>query len=126
MTNYELSKKLKEIKFSKLTDFYYVADAKCISKGEDAEDYNLEYLGVECGNLHKLKDYFCIPSYNLETLLEALPEVLVGVVGKLTINKNGLFYKDSNIVMERQRDESLADTAARLLILIHEKQLLGL
>jgi len=134
-TNYELSKELSQIGFSKLTDFYHVADADCSSKGEDPGDYNLEYLGEGSGNLYKSKTCFCIPAYDLDTLIEALPNSLFKYNRRYELEINfvrqelGYFYyfnQYSYFEIDRLesiffKEESLADTAARLLIILHEK-----
>ncbi len=106
-TNYEISKKLEEIGFNKETNFYFTEIAPNKFKAEYYTNNN---------------KYFLLKSYDLETLLDALPE----------INKqlpllcfSGISYLDPvNIGLSRNKNESLADNAGRLLILLHEKNLI--
>jgi hypothetical protein len=97
-TNYEISKKLAEIGF----------------KAETSTSISML----------ETKDY---SSYDLETLLDALPEKTEIIIHQL-INKRG-FYLDyglrgDEIFVEIKNNESLADNAGRLLILLHEKNLI--
>jgi hypothetical protein len=76
---------------------------------------------------HKL-----IPAYDLETILEALPKHIRDDFGEyeldLYINRNNwriAYIGDNGSLQDdrltKEENESLADTAARLLILLHEK-----
>jgi hypothetical protein len=91
-TNYEISKKLAEIGFRAET-------STSISMLET-------------------KDY---PSYDLETLLSALPDTIGGC---LMIHKEGMYYQESMIEVQKQKNESLADTAGRLIIELCENNLI--
>lgn len=122
-TNYENSKKLAEIGFRKEGDFY-----GWIS-GEDIDD----------GFYTKLlepKYFYRYPAYDLETILEALPDdICANYPAALEISKKRIGYYSQEgdcengfaIFMEEMRKEndSLADTAARILILLHEKGLIN-
>ena len=76
-------------------------------------------------------------SYDLETLLDALPQTLYQKADSLSTiqtsyedkeycfwwDKNALVFSNSDerlIEIYRQEDESLADTAARLILKLHE------
>ena len=97
-TNYEISKKLKEIGFEAETSTSV--------------------------SMLETKDY---PSYDLETLLDALPEKTEIIISQLTNKRE--FYLDygsrgDEISVEIKENESLANTAGRLLIILHEKNLI--
>jgi len=62
------------------------------------------------------RDY---PAFHLETILEKLPKNYLLRSDWMECFLCGAFH-----VTRRQEDESLADTAARLLILLHEKGLI--
>jgi hypothetical protein len=118
-TNYEISKKLKEIGFDKETNFYFTEVAP--------DKFEAQYYTNN-------KKYLLLKSYDLETLLDALRKVkwFSCKIGK----KEACFgyyeiYRDKkNELQERAflinnlNGESLADTAGRLLILLHEKNLI--
>ena len=113
-TSYEISKELEEIDFDVDTIFYY-----------DSEN-------EECQIWHelpiKLESEF-VKSFDLETILDALPKDLIieGNYCILTLWTKGkvIFYAnimDKRFYECRNEGESLADTAARLLItLIKDK-----
>lgn len=74
----------------------------------------------------KLKEIGYIGNTDLETILEALPEKIEGWVF-VGINKESISYTKPHwrdpdyLSVAKQNNESLANTAARLLILLHEK-----
>ena len=108
-TSYEISKKLKEAGFEADADYYWVE-------------------GIICVNAYVFSDYMTggkklCNSYDLETLLDALKQtrkriMIVGISDNWEINFDYEFNKYS------QENESLADTAGRLLLLLHEKNLI--
>ena len=126
-TNYEISKKLAEIGFKAESNFFvnfyeykiYCKNPKLpvqISDySEPKKDKPSEFLG------------YIYKSYDLETILEVLPAVLEMVINDN--NKRG-FLLDwkygcyEEIFIEKQDTESLADTAGRLLIKLHENNLI--
>jgi len=64
---------------------------------------------------------------DLETLLDVLPKKTEIIISQLTNKRE--FYLDyglrgSEICVEINENESLADTAGRLIILLHEKNLI--
>lgn len=126
-TNYEISKQLAEAGFETYTEFYYVADAKCISQGNDAEDYELVHM--DCGYMQKLKYCFNYPAYDLETILDALPRGL-RVEGKywelgLHFREFGesISYNNGSIAVYLEENESLADVAAKMWLKLKKEDL---
>jgi hypothetical protein len=72
-------------------------------------------------------------SYDLETLLDVLPHnfILEKKIKFLNMNQSEIGYKtgssdiyDYQLLYFRMKEESLADTAGRLIILLHEKNLI--
>jgi len=110
-TNYEISKKLAEIGFNQQTDFYWYCydDGKRVRHIADADGK---------GNFK---------SYDLETLLDALPEKTEIINSQLT-NKREFYLvyglRGSKIYVKIKNNESLADTAGRLIILLESKNLI--
>ena len=122
-TNYEISKKLAEIGFSRQAFWVWISKNCCAP-------YQTDYDGFR--------------SYDLETLLDALPLTIeienwgnwkyYNIYFKM--NKNGFWYEnlcncDSSACpvekyhyMEIIENESLADTAGRLIILLKSKNLI--
>ena len=123
-TNYELSKKLKDLGFNQDTELYWSNE-----KGE--QDYFLYVKHTWSENPSHVK------AYTLEQILKALPEDIKfrdhnsefgfqeGGLKLMCICYFEIGYYDANdsaiYDCEQKDDESLADTAARLLILLHEK-----
>lgn len=116
-TNYEISKKLAEIGFKKQAEFFFYLDKP---------DYGAWHISEEGQILANEKDD-CLPSYDLETLIDALPEKTEIIISQLTDKR--VFYLDyglrgSEISVEIKENESLVDTAGRMIILLHEKNLI--
>jgi len=119
-TNYEISKKLSEIGFNQETISYFRKTDK-------------ELFINTPPNLKDPEEFF-LKSYHLETLLDALPEEREGFGGDayFKMNKNGLWYESKswncpveiNYYIKKLENESLADTAGRMIILLHEKNLI--
>jgi len=114
-TSYEISKELAEAGFVAKADFFWV------ELGEDLFRIHLSQSHLVPESVKR------IIAYDLETILEALPNV-VNDYEELNIKKHEIcyYYFDYNSVIyetgvEKQENESLADTAARLLILLHKK-----
>lgn len=122
-TNFEISKKLAEIKFNKETNFYYRKTDKelFINTPPDLKD----------------PEEFFLKSYDLEILLNALPLkvgsygfFLMGIRKENPLMPFAIGYNlgdDENYGMlycDKMQDESLADVAGRLLIILHEKNLI--
>lgn len=126
-TNFEISKKLKEAGFDAEADYYW-----------HSINAKIELLHVARAGLGDVK------SYDLETILDALPKQYLvswyGELGKsqailrLTIEKDKILYNhDSdelrNAMYWREKEvqktgnESLADTAGKMWLLLKEKGL---
>ena len=129
-TNYEISKKLKEIGFDKETNFYFTEVAP--------DKFEAQYYTNN-------KEYLLLKSYELETLLDALPSsieykneynVILNYDFFLQNDKLGYYYEHGEYrndyhmgdgIFEFSKlslDESLADTAGRLIIELYEKNLI--
>jgi hypothetical protein len=112
-TNYEISKKLAEIGFKVETGFYWYE----YDKGEE-----MRYI-ADADGAGKYK------AYDLETMLDALPEEREYAYFRMS--KNGFWYeewnypKQSYYYIEKLENESLADTAGRMLILLESKNLIS-
>jgi hypothetical protein len=136
-TNYEISKKLAEIGFRAQCSYFYFH-----SDNNDCEASSLEKYGFDKINECDIEDEY-YPAYDLETLLNALPSKIKGIEGEcwfnihFRMNKDGLWYEnlcncdsdqscpvESYCHIEIKNNESLADTAGRMLILLHEKNLI--
>jgi hypothetical protein len=110
-TNYEISKQLAEIGFDKETNFYFTEIAP--------DKFKAEYYTNN-------KKYLLLKSYDLETLLEALPNFiengngtencLVVDVAFGEIHYEGDCENATLFITTTRENESLADTAGRLII----------
>lgn len=123
-TNYEISKQLKKNGLSKkfgFIDYYYNTDKQLRRR------YQESYCSTDKENTQV--DCF---SYDLETILEALPNSIrlpeyppyyLGF--SLVIRKHSIGYgSESGISFIKEKNESFADAAARLLLLLYEKNLI--
>ncbi len=109
-TNFENSKKLAEIGFKAQSNFGYNRAEGDSIKYEVPRGYdNVYYL-----------------SYDLETLLDALPPVVNGMPLKMRLDRsphigyNSSYEEEKQFVCFQYKNESLADTAARLIVELHE------
>jgi len=116
-TNYEISKKLSEIGFNKETNFYYRKTDK-------------ELFINTPPNLKDPEEFF-LKSYDLETLLDALPKSIMGPDDSspdfLTLTKEYISYESyftRDIQVDLELNEALADTAGRMIILLHKQNLI--
>jgi len=123
-TNFEISKKLKEIGFKADCSYFYFH-----SDNNDCEANSLEKYGFDKISECDIEDKY-YPAYDLETLLDALPDLILGENKykenyRLTYNSVlGFFYPNLEKGFYKKENESLANTAGRLLILLHEKNLI--
>jgi hypothetical protein len=143
-TSYEISKKLAEIGFRAETDF-------CWSQWKNANgswknvggspNVTLSYIGDDCDMdakpMQPVLDERATLCYNLETILEALPKFINCNDYEYCLTfwlARHLYYElvgdKENIdvfkfEIKKDENESLADTAARLLILLYEKNLVN-
>jgi hypothetical protein len=139
-TNFEISKKLAEIGFKKETDyFFYLTKPDWYNKAWSWQ-YVWHYATEGWDDANNDSNF--LPSYDLETLIDALPKNIseMGYVYPtgyhLNINLSQLStisyieddlhsLRDNHpVFVEKRENESLADTAGRLLILLHEKNLI--
>lgn len=109
-TNFEISKKLAEIGFSRQAFWVWTSKDCCCPFETHLDGFR---------------------AYDLETLLDALPR-FINPHEELSITKSciGYFEEESivclntNAICEKQLNESLADTAGRLIIELYEKNLI--
>jgi len=121
-TSYEISKQLAEIGFKAETEKAFDNKGTLISCHK-----KICILREKSSN----PEIYGLPAYDLETILQALPNV-INDNEELNIKKHeiGYYYFDYNSVIcetgvEKQESESLTDIAARLLILLYEKSLVN-
>ena len=112
-TNYEISKQLAEAGFAYDYDCGYTHKGKLIDIQEQMGAYHIE-----------------TPSFCFETIWEALPEVIRNnEILNLRKNEIGYYFWDTDEEVcltgfDKQENESLADTAARLWLKLKEKNLI--
>jgi hypothetical protein len=129
-TSYKISKKLEEVGLSEQLGFcdYYYNEYKLLNiVNQESYPDEPENTMVDCF------------AYDFETILEALPkqhDFFSRGVGKYELliwyheNKIFIGYQnfdgfDKLLTLEQEKNESLADIAARLLILLHNKGLIN-
>lgn len=132
-TSFEISKKLAEIGFKADSDFSWNKQIICCGYSSKEHKFIKYKNGWREG-----EELF--KSYDLETILEALPDKIdarsiddwsinfIAFEVFLSLNNNGIgYYADSRddnqslFFIGSKKDQSLADTAARLLIKLYEK-----
>jgi len=132
VTNLEISKKLAEIGFKAETDFSW--NREIINCGNSSK----EHFFIKYNNGWSSGEVVC-SCYELETIIDLFP-LKIGGYGYFSIgvrknNPSMPFAVGYNLecdedygmlFCDQMRGESLADTAARLLILLHEKNLINL
>ena len=107
-TSYEISKKLKEAGFEAETDFYFY--------GQQLRNLNFPRHIADADNEDNVK------AYDLETLLYALPKINKQ---EYLLCSGGIVYlNDDYISVGKEKNESLADTAGRMWLLLKEKGLI--
>jgi len=133
-TNYEISKKLAEIGFKAKAE-------KCWAKIRHSVLSEIDLVNLDFTVPQHCDEW--VLSYDLETLLDALSSEIKGIKGEcryniyFKMNKDGLWYENSCYCdsdqscpvesychIEIKNNESLADTAGRMIILLHEKNLI--
>ena len=103
-TSYEISKKLKEAGFEAEADYYW-----------HAINNKIELHHVARAGLGDVK------AYDLETLLDALPKINKQ---EYFLCSGGVGYlNDDCIAVGKEKNESLADTAGKLWLMLKEKGL---
>jgi hypothetical protein len=120
-TNFETSKKLSEIGFKAKAE-------KCWAKIRHSVLSEFDLVNLDFTVPQHCDEW--VLSYDLETLLDALPDLILGENKykenyRLTYNSVlGFFYPNLEKGFYKKENESLADTAGRLIILLHEKNLI--
>ena len=120
-TNFEISKKLAEIGFKAKTNA-----EKCWVKPRMSKYDNFTLTNLDFQVPAHCDEWF--PSYDLETLLDALPEKIeVGIdrtpQSQLYFDK--ISFGNFNFIIGRiQENESLADAAGRFIIFLRENNLI--
>ena len=132
-TNYEISKKIKEIGFEARTNFYF--DTRTYKAIPDEVFYKSAFDKEEFEH--------CLPSYDLETLLDALPSKITTKFkgdeieetfriykGEIRYSvsadeveyyiENYDYYMKFGFCVKDWEGETYADAAGRLLIKLHE------
>ena len=108
-TSYEISKKLKEAGFEAEADYNFIE-----RNNQKAFLINIKELSsIEIMN----EIGVFIKSYDLETLLYALPKINKQ---EYLLCSGGIVYLNDYISVGKEKNESLADTAGRLLIELFE------
>lgn len=125
VTSFEISKKLAEIGFNPEEDDSTGHCFWCRMPSSEVELF--DYSGIN--NFTRGFEELC-RAYDLETILDALPKeiLILGSWFELSFKKDRIFYRiyhddggvETALVRVKDQNESLADTAARLLIKLHE------
>ena len=111
LTNLEISKKLKRIGFEAETLFYWTKAPKLTELDKD------RYVIALANKTDFSEEKQTFPAYHLETLLEALPKINKQ---EYLLCSGGIVYLNDYISVGKEKNESLADTAGRLLIELFE------
>lgn len=122
-TNYEISKKLKEIGFKAEAE-------KCWAKIRNSVLSEFHLVNLDYAVPQNCDEW--VLSYDLETLLDALPKELkkCGELGSLfrsgfILGYNLQNFDDLSQLLQYQgQGQSLADTAGELIIWLHKKNLI--
>ena len=130
-TSYEISKKLKIAGFETSYVYAWYIDSEGSSWIQE-----IQHVKPTATNRDgkEVKLTFIAPAYELETILESICFVIQDIEKDknywFVMNHQDLNYMsfdgETNIdfYTPRQKNESLADTAGRLLLLLHEKNLI--
>lgn len=123
-TSYEISKQLAKAGFEGKTDFTW--NREIINCGNSSKEHKF----IKYNNGWSSGEVIC-PAYDLETILETLPNFIVNKnqgenclvidVAFGVIHYEGDNENDTLFITTTRNNESLADTAARLLILLHKE-----
>ena len=124
-TNYEISKKLAEIGFKAEAE-------KCWAKIRHSVSSEFNLVNLDFAVPQNCDEW--VLSYDLEILLNALPHnfMLEKKIKFLNMNQSEIGYKtgssdiyDYQLLCHRMKEESLAETAGRLIIWLHENNTSG-
>ena len=117
-TNYEISKKLAEIGFrAECSYFYFHGD------NNDCETSSLEKYGFDKIDDCDIEDKY-YPAYDLETLLYFLKKTEKEITIISKFKTRGVNFDNKINIFQENDDESLADMLGRLIIILHEKNLI--
>jgi hypothetical protein len=118
-TNYEISKKLSEIGFSRQAFWVWISKNCCAP-------YQTDYDGFLSYDLETLLDVLPreIPHKNHKKLFGMLVNLTINFIPKKDIVNIGYSFGSFDFIETKKNNESLADTAGRLIILLHEKNLI--
>lgn len=109
-TSYEISKKLKEAGFNTPAE-------KCWAKIRLSKTQEFTLIPLTFDVFANCDEWF--PSYDLETLLDALPKINKQ---EYLLCSGGIVYlNDDYISVGKEKNESLADTAGKMWLLLKEK-----
>jgi len=116
-TSYEISKKLKEAGFEAEADYNFIE-----RNNQKAFLVNIKELsGIEIMN----EIGVFIKSYDLETLLDALPKINKQQYSTLLCSGGIVYLNDDDyILVGKEKNESLADTAGKMWLMLKEKGLI--
>ena len=115
LTNLEISKKLKRIGFEAETLFYWTKAPKLTELDKD------RYVIALANKTDFSEEKQTFPAYHLETLLEALPKINKQ---EYLLCSGGIVYlNDDYISVGKEKNESLADTAGKMWLMLKEKGL---
>lgn len=121
-TNLETSKKLKELGFKVKSDFFFAVDEKY-------KPVPYEVLYKNSFEPHEIKRL--VPAYDLETILEALPK---NFTYELIKQDHQQYFRcesdttrfDVKFIINKEKNESLADAAGRLLVKLLQDNIIKL
>ena len=109
-TSYEISKKLKEAGFDAESSFFWCRLDKDLIRIHISQSHSVPE------SIDKIK------AYDLETILDALPKINKQ---EYLLCSGGIVYlNDDYISVGKEKNESLADTAGRMWLLLKEKGLI--
>jgi hypothetical protein len=128
-TNLEISQKLKELGFESESEIVWYQESHGMNISQkESEKFQLRLIN---GSKHLARD--CIKSYDLETILEALPKKIERENIKLNCSyalwsHKIKFFHDNlgEYQIEKKENESLANTAGRLLVKLLEDNIIKL
>ena len=118
-TNYEISKKLSEIGFSRQAFWVWISKNCCAP-------YQTDYDGFLSYDLETLLDVLPreIPHKNHKKLFGMLVNLTINFIPKKDIVNIGYSFGSFDFIETKKNNESLADTAGRLIILLESKNLI--
>lgn len=110
-TSYEISKKLKEAGFDAESSFFWCRLDKDLIRIHISQSHSVPE------SIDKIK------AYDLETILDALPKINKQEYSTLLCSDGIVYVNDDYISVGKEKNESLADTAGKMWLLLKEKGL---